>query len=152
MKLLLVKILSLLLVISLWSCGNKSNEHEHDHNHEAADADVSGNQELYNEVMKIHDEVMPRMDNIHELKTKLKDRLDKSQNLTQVERMQIDAMVAKLDSAGEGMMIWMREFRPLPDSTGEEKAREYLENEMERVKLVRSKILQAIEDAKAMNP
>jgi hypothetical protein len=151
MKSISVKILSLMLALALWSCGNKSNEDKHDHNPEAADIEASGNQELYNEVMKIHDEVMPRMDNIRELKSKLKDRLDKSQNLTQIERVQIDAMIAKLDSAGDGMMIWMREFRPLPDSLGEEKAREYLENEMERVKVVRAKILEALEDAKAMS-
>lgn len=147
MKSLVVKILSLIIALAVWSCGNKSNDHEHDHAHEGTDVETSGNQELYNEVMKIHDEVMPKMDDIRQFKMKLKERLDKSQNLTQVERMQIDALIAKLDSAGDGMMIWMREFRPLPDSLGEEKAREYLENEMERVKRVRENINSALEQA-----
>jgi hypothetical protein len=146
MKSIAVKTLSLIIVVALWSCGNKSKEHEHGHEHEGTDV-VSGNQELYNEVMKIHDEVMPKMDDIRAFKSKLKERLDKSQDLTQTERIQIDAMIAKLDSAGEGMMIWMREFRPLPDSLGEEKAREYLENEMERVKRVRENINSALEQA-----
>jgi hypothetical protein len=46
------------------------------------------------------------------------------------------------------MMVWMRKFNPLPDSLGEEKAREYLENEMEKIKKVREDVLAAIEKAK----
>jgi hypothetical protein len=44
----------------------------------------------------------------------------------------------------------MRAFDPLPDSLGEEKAREYLETEMEKVKQVRENILEALEKAKAL--
>jgi hypothetical protein len=97
--------------------------------------------------MEIHDEVMPKMDDIRQYKRKLKDSLEKSKDLTAVQRTQIDALIVKLDSAGDGMMIWMREFRPLPDSLGEEKAREYLENEMERVKKVKANINSALEEA-----
>jgi hypothetical protein len=46
------------------------------------------------------------------------------------------------------MMIWMRQFNPIPDSLGEEKAREYLEDEMTKVKKVREDILQALEQSK----
>jgi hypothetical protein len=46
------------------------------------------------------------------------------------------------------MMTWMHEFNPLPDSLGEEKARAYLEGEIERVKKVRANILEALEAAK----
>jgi hypothetical protein len=42
----------------------------------------------------------------------------------------------------------MHEFKPLPDSLGEEKARAYLEGEMERVKKVKANILEALEEAK----
>ena len=134
-----------MFAVALWSCGNKSNEQDHDHHHEAAE--VSGNQELYNKVMEIHDEVMPKMDDIRQFKSKLKDSLEKTTTLTAAERAQINALLAKLDSAGDGMMIWMREFRPLPDSLGEEKAREYLENEMERVKRVKENINSALKEA-----
>ena len=45
----------------------------------------------------------------------------------------------------------MRQFNPPADSLGEEKAREYLENEMEKIKEVRENVLTSIEKAKAEN-
>jgi hypothetical protein len=142
---------SIVIAALSFSCGKK--EETHDHHHSATQPDAvqaSGNQELYNEVMKIHDEVMPRMDDIRRLKNEIKEKLEKNQNLAKDERIKLDAMFAKLDSAGDGMMIWMREFRPLPDSVGEEKAREYLENEMQRVKRVRDDIQNALKEAEAI--
>lgn len=133
------------LILVAFGCKEKSHEHP-GHDATASDVtDASGNQALYNEVMKIHDEVMPKMEDIHNVKVILKEKLTKASD---AERPRIEATIARLDSAGEGMMVWMREFRPLPDSLGEERAREYLENEMEKVKKVREGILQALEEAK----
>ena len=47
------------------------------------------------------------------------------------------------------MMVWMRAFNAPPDSLGEEKAREYLEGQMEKVQKVKTDILESIEKAKA---
>ena len=139
------KFLSVSLILITFGCKEKSHEHP---GHDATTSDVtetSGNQALYNEVMKIHDEVMPRMDDIHKAKQQLREKLAQA---PAAEKATIEATIARLDSAGEGMMVWMRLFRPLPDSLGEEKAREYLENEMEKVKKVREDILQALEETK----
>jgi hypothetical protein len=92
---------------------------------------------------------MPKMDDIRKLKSDIKERLDKGTTLTKEEKLKLEAMFARLDSAGDGMMIWMREFRPIPDSVGEEKARKYLEGEMERVKIVRDKINNALTAAQS---
>lgn len=146
MKKIAVYLSALLLMVS-FSCQQKS-EHE-GHDAEAGDVvETSGNQELYNEVMKIHDEVMPKLEDIHRLKQGLKEKIEKTPNLSKTERIELDAITAKLDSANESMMTWMHEFNPLPDSLGEEKARAYLEGEIERVKKVRANILEALEAAK----
>jgi hypothetical protein len=150
MKTMPVKLLFIFLMIA-WGCKEKSHQHE---GHDATAPDVtetSGNQELYNEVMKIHDEVMPKMNDIHTTKQNLREKLEKTPNIDAAEKQKIEAMIAKLDSANEGMMVWMRQFNPLPDSLGEERAREYLEDEMEKVKKVREDILIALEKAKATN-
>jgi hypothetical protein len=148
MKTLTLNLLCLVMIIS-FSCQQKSADEHEGHDAHAEDVvENSGNQELYNEVMKIHDEVMPKMDDIHRAKTELKEKIEKTPNLSKTERIELDAMIARLDSAGEGMMVWMREFNPLPDSLGEEKARAYLESEMERVKKVRANILEALEATK----
>jgi hypothetical protein len=107
-----------------------------------------GNQERYDEVMKVHDEVMPKMNDVHAAKMALKEKLANISDSTSIEKTEIEAKIAKLDSASEGMMVWMRQFNPLPDSLGEDKAREYLEAEMVKVEKVRDDILQALEESK----
>jgi hypothetical protein len=136
------------LTFGLICCQQKNNDDHQDHDANAPDkTEISPNQKLYNEVMKIHDEVMPKMDDIHRLRMSIREQIEKNPNLPKAERIKLDAMYAKLDSANEGMMVWMREFRPLPDSLGEEKATAYLQSEMKRVKVVRDRMLNAIEAA-----
>jgi hypothetical protein len=133
-----------LITASVVACKPKSED-----NTEASEAlETSPNEALYNEVMKIHDEVMPKMNDIYKYQQQLKDKL-KSPNLSAKDKEEINAVLSKLDSAGNGMMVWMRQFDPIPDSVGEEKARIYLEGEMEKVKRVREDIAQALEQAKA---
>ena len=133
----------------VWACGQKS--HEHDHGHEASQpVSSTGNEALYNEVMKIHDEVMPKSNDIYTLKQELSKKLAETPAPTEEKKKEIEASIAKLDSADAGMMEWMHKFNPLPDSLGEEKAREYLETEMEKIKGVRENILEALEAGKAV--
>jgi len=136
-----------LCVITL-SCGQKSHEHD-DHQHGDGDAvEESGNQALYDEVMKVHDEVMPKMDDIYKMKEELKNQIANTPDMVEDRKKEIEAAISKLDSASEGMMVWMRNFNPLPDSLGEEQAKEYLENEMEKVKKVKDDVLESLENAK----
>jgi hypothetical protein len=139
------KIAILLAGLTLtWACKEKSHDHDHDHGHDHGDeVEVSENQVLYDEVMKIHDEVMPKMQDIHNRKQALKEKMV---NVTAEQKKYLELQIAKLDSAQESMMVWMREFNPIPDSVGEEKARDYLEGEMEKVKKVRENMLNALKE------
>ncbi|HEU5145125.1 MAG TPA: hypothetical protein VFT90_00350 [Chryseosolibacter sp.] len=133
-------LLFIVFLVFSTACKQKSSdEHQHHDNHQS-----SANQELYDEVMSIHDEVMPKMNDIYKLKTAKQTRLEMP-GLPEQERQQIQNDIARLDSASEGMMIWMREFDPIPDSAGEAKARAYLEAELEKVKKVRENILEALQ-------
>lgn len=144
----LFHVLAIAFSVALAACQQKSNEHEHDdHAHAHDTAEISSNQKLYNEVMDVHDEAMEKMDRIHALKTSIREKIQKNPNLPAAERQKLDALYSKLDSANDGMMDWMHKFKPLPDSTGEEKARQYLENEMKRVTKVREDMLEAIKEA-----
>jgi len=131
------------------SCGQKS----HDHNmHEADAVDTTadgGNAALSDEVMKVHDEVMPKLDDIYQLKEKLKNKLAEAPTLAADKKQQIEATIAKLDSASESMMVWMRKFDPTIDTLTTEKKREYLENEMEKIKKVREDIYEALTQGEA---
>lgn len=136
-------------LLALWGCGQKSNHENHEH--AAQDSlESTGNDALYEEVMKVHDEVMPKMNDIYTLREKLKGELATQKDLAEEKKKEIGATISKLDSASESMMIWMRGFRPLPDSLGEEKAREYLETEMEKVKKVKDEIQEALVKGKGL--
>lgn len=151
MKTILPKIFVLVVCIIAWSCGQKSQDHgEHDHG-TGDGTEVEGNQALYDEVMKIHDEVMPKMNDIYKLKEELKKQIAETPGLVEEKKKELEGTIAKLDSASESMMVWMRNFNPLPDSLGEEQAREYLENEMQKVKKVKEDIMEALEKAGAEN-
>jgi len=134
-------ILFLGLLISI-SCQNKSG------NHEQETAASNPNQALYDQVMAVHDEVMPKTDEIYRLKKELKEKVAKTPDLVVEKKKQLDQIIAELDSADHSMMDWMHKFNPLPDSVDQEKAREYLENEMEKIKKVRELINGSIQKAK----
>lgn len=136
--------LSMLLI---WGCGQKP--HEHEGGHAVSTGENSPNDALYDEVMKVHDEVMPKMDDIYKLKEELKAKTLAS-GTDEEKKKQLEASIAKLDSANESMMAWMHEFNPLPDSLGVEKAREYLETEMEKIKNVRTEVQEALEKGEAL--
>lgn len=135
-------IILLSVVLSLAAC-KKETSSTSTNESEAA----QGNQALYDSVMAVHDEVMPKMNDIYKLKNQLKKKLSISDSLTNEKKEKIERTISALDSANDGMMIWMREFNPLPDSLGKEEAREYLMREMEKVKKVRKDIYSAIEKA-----
>jgi hypothetical protein len=105
------------------------------------------NEALYNEVMDIHDEVMPRMQDLYTLKKNLQDKLADA-TLTEAEKTDLQKRISEVDSASQLMMDWMHKFDPLPDSADREEAREYLESEMEKIKKVREAMLEAIQKEK----
>jgi hypothetical protein len=132
-----------------FACKDKT-EKDHRHDAETPDAvEQSPNMTLYNEVMKIHDEVMPKMEDIYRKKEMLKNKIANTPNMPESQKKAIDATIVRLDSANNSMMDWMHKFSPVPDSVGEEKAREYLENEMLKIKKVRENILNALKEAES---
>jgi len=134
----------------LAGCGQKSNDQEgHDHEHAGEPVGTEGNTALLDEVDKIHNEAMSKMDVSYRLKEELKNKIANTPDMAEEMKKEIEARIIQLDSANDRMMVWMRQFNPLPDSLGEEKAREYLENEMEKIKKIREDMDGAIEKAEA---
>jgi hypothetical protein len=109
------------------------------------------NQALYDEVMKVHDEVMPKMNDVYKLKEELKKEIADAPKMVEEKRKAIESAILQLDAASEGMMDWMRNFNPLPDSLGEENARKYLEDQKGKVNKVKEDMLEAIDKAKSLS-
>jgi hypothetical protein len=138
------------LFLTILVCFTECQQQRSDDQGEETALESSANQELYDEVMRIHDEVMPKMNDLYKAKTALKTRMEMP-GVPKNERQEIQRNIARLDSASEGMMVWMRQFDPPPDSAGEEKARAYLENELEKIKKVREDILDALKTSASGN-
>ncbi len=131
-----MKNLKTLLFISLSilaSCAKIGKQEDHHHN--GGNSEENPNQALYDQVMDIHDEIMPRAEDIE---------------LAEGKKQELELVIAQLDSADQSMMDWMHLFKPLPDSADQEKARAYLESEMERIKKVKDLMNESIEKAKAV--
>lgn len=105
----------------------------------------NSNQSLYEKVMGVHDEVMPRMDEIHKLKRQLQETIKNSKDLAEEKRKELEQKITLLDSASKAMMNWMHEFRP--EEFKGDSLRLYLEKEMERVTKVKDLMLDAIKKA-----
>ena len=109
-------------------------------------ATEGGNLILYNQVMDIHDEVMPKTEELYNISKKLKAALKESSSEEEAELMQ--RKIDYLDSVNSMMMDWMHGFKTLPDTTSEENAQAYYEDQLEKVKKVKEAILTALEKEK----
>ena len=126
----------ILSVLILAACGKSGHQ---GHIEEVKTTD-NPNQALYDQVMDVHNEVMPKSDQLYQLKKELQNKVAQTPALSEEKKKQLRQLIAALDSADRSMMDWMHKFKPLPDTANQELAREYLENEMEKIKKVRDLI------------
>lgn len=96
---------------------------------------------LYNEVMAIHDKIMPEMSTIHTLKRDLKS-IENNESKTII----INKII-ELDEADEAMMSWMADFK-VPDDQSKEV--EYLIKEKLSIQNISDKIYTSITEAKLL--
>ena len=117
----------LLLILILIACGKPAEHSDYDQYSSSSEGD-SPNEALYNQAMDVHDEVMPKMEDIYKLKKDLQEQIANTPDMVVERKQQLEAIISNLDSANNAMMDWMHKFNPLPDSADQEKAREYLES------------------------
>lgn len=146
-----LQLLALVFIFFMMGC-TKSGDHSN-MNHDTDTTKEDGpNQALYNQMMDVHDEVMPRMDEIMRLKRKLQEQIANSPDMVLERKQELENVISNLDSASNSMMNWMHrihESNPLADSVDQEKAREYLESEMEEIRKVKELMAESIDKAKS---
>jgi len=132
----------IIFLFVLGSCGTKS--HDHSHGEDGAD---SANTALLAMVMDIHDEVMPKSDDLYRLKKKLQDSIAATKGMTAEKKAGLEALILSLDSASHAMNEWMHGFKPEKDSANQEKMREYLESEIEKIRQIKERTNEVIAKA-----
>jgi len=98
-------------------------------------------QTLFKSVMEVHDGVMPKMDNIHEARKTLKEKL------TTADSLEVSALLEKLDSADEAMMVWMEDFNSSFETMPIQEQKKYLELEKEKITKVRDMMMGSLEES-----
>ncbi len=109
-------------------------------------------QERKDEIIAIHDEVMPKMGDLKELK---KEVLAKIQELSKDSIQQeskikeLNILAQDLDKAFDGMFIWMRQFQSSFDEMEDEEIDLYLNKQKEMVEKVNADIKYSILSARS---
>lgn len=141
-----IQTIAIALLIILGACGKGGNHDEHQ-KHEASE-ESSPTKALENQLDEDHMMLMDRMDELARLKSELQEKIAATPDMIADKKKQMDMVIAQLDSANDSMMDWMHKYNPLPDSADQEKAREYLESEMEKVKKLKDLFNESIDKAK----
>lgn len=103
---------------------------------------------LKKDVIAIHDEVMPRMDDLMDLKEELQEaQKNLDSTASQEKRRTIQRHLVYLDKADEEMMNWMRKYDPQMENMTEQEKLIYLEAQKIAIQMVRQEMLSAIAES-----
>jgi hypothetical protein len=118
----LVKVTAIILVTLFMSCESKDKEIE----------------TLKTETMAVHDEVMPKMDDIMKLKKSLKEIEDSTA------QDEIMKLVIALEESDKAMMNWMRNYDPKMEGMTDDEKIEYLKNKKASIEKVSEQMKSSI--------
>lgn len=104
-------------------------------------------EKLASEVTAIHDEVMPSMDEIMQLKANIKTKIEKDSS----QKKLADSLNIELSKADDSMMDWMQNYNPNYHNEGHshEEVLKYYETERKKINEVKEQTKKSIEAAKA---
>ncbi len=137
-------------ILTLTSCKNEATTEE-----KALAAQIESYDALMTEAMEVHDEIMPKMGELMELKGEITEKAETGELSDQTA---ISSTAEELKASHDGMMTWMKDYsekfpygEPSPETkeTLEEKM-PVLEQEVEEIKQLRDQTMKAIENAKAL--
>ncbi len=120
----------------------------------SCNSDKKDNEAAKEEVIRIHDEVMPLMG---ELKTKQKELIARAESLHsedsvgfQEEILALRTVAKELDKAYEGMFVWMRQFKVDYEEMNDQEVADYLGKQKQEVTKVNENIKSALEKSEKL--
>ncbi len=138
--------------LTLYACNNGNSQKEAQTKADKTEQKEAKNS-LMKEVMAVHDEYMPKMDDLHQAEEELQMTIDSIQNEEEPDEeliAELEELQAEVEKAGNGMMDWMKGFKKPADDMKEDKVQEYLEQQkklMEDVGRKMDKTLQKADSA-----
>ena len=122
----------------IYGCSGTTNDQE-------CTSDECLKQQAYDKVIAVHDEVMPKMSYISELKGQIEERMNTKTDSLVIADWQ--NLMVNLDVADEAMWVWMRQFNSDLEDISIDEALAYLKSEQENIDEVAHKINDAIAEA-----
>ena len=142
-------ICSMALLFGIYSCGNNA---EQQAQKKIDEGQKKQQEELWDQVMAIHDEVMPLMGEVNQYSRNLKSNISDGK-IPEEFSEKTDSVLKKLEDAHEKMFDWMANFKQLDslrDSLSHGEILDYLKKEQVSVTGVKVAILGSIEESKAL--
>lgn len=135
-----IRLLSILLVFIATSCGERKRSENAPENWD----------DLKDEVMAVHDEIMPKMGELMSLKKQVDERIGKleSEDPDAEELEKLRSISGSLENSHDKMMQWMREYEPNFEGMVEKEIIEYLEMQKQKIKNVGEMTAESIESAR----
>lgn len=130
------------LIFTISACNNATD------NADAGSSDGGDEVEvLFKDVIRVHDEVMPKMGTMGKLQNQLREAWETAEDSTLYTKSHVD-----LQNAKDGMMDWMHDFEdPRKKDDWDDAARiEYLKGEMEKITEVKEMTWEAIATAEEL--
>lgn len=111
------------------------------------------NEKLRDEVIAVHDEVMPKMGKLKSLERMALERVDELESVNPVDSLKVEeykALAYELNHAHDSMFEWMHQYEPKDGDQSQEELKEYLENQMVLVSAVNVEMKEALAKAEAL--
>ncbi len=113
-----------------------------------AHSDNPERNKAYDEMMSVHDEVMPEMGTIYKLEKKLKKKIETTTNPDSLAVM--NKTLKKLSASGEGMMDWMHNLDVPGKKVPDAEAIVYLKSEKEKISKISTSMKESIESSQKL--
>ncbi len=129
------RLLFVILILIGFACGPNAKEE---------------NQKLRDEVIAIHDEVMPLMGKLKSLEkdaNSLIEEIEAAETVDSVRITDLKALAYDLNQAYDGMFVWMRQYETEDGELSDEEVKSYLDDQMVKVTKVNEDITAALEKA-----
>jgi hypothetical protein len=109
------------------------------------------NKKMRKELLAVHDEVMPQMGKLKSLEKKANHKLEELNMQVPVDSIEVEKLkdlVVRLNSAYEGMFVWMRQYKTEDGEKDPIAVKAYLEEQMVQVTDVNQTIKSVLLEAK----
>lgn len=113
-----------IIIFSIASCTTSSSEGD-------CTSDLCIKQQAYDKVIAVHDEVMPKLSQISDLKGRIEEQMNASVDSITVASW--TALMEDLDAADEAMWVWMRQFNSDLEELPLAEVLEYLQEEQKKI-------------------